>query len=108
MSEIIQFESWKLVADQNKSCVRSDEWCVRRAGWGGFAAGTAKGRAPLRRAFLRQGKNINVGFCAAGFVFMVFSRQPKNIMGWGELFAARLLEDFVRQPAAPSRDAGPP
>jgi len=34
---------------------------------------------------------------------MVFSRRPKSNMGWGELFAARLLEGFVisqQRPAA--------
>ena len=104
----IPFNKLKLAANQKTHCVQSAGGSVRGAGCGGFGAGTAKSGAPLRQAFLRQGKNINVGFCAAGFVFMVFFRQPKNNMGWGAPFAARLPSGFERQPAAPSPDAGPP
>ena len=73
------------------------------AGCGGFAAGTAKGRAPLRRGLLRQGKNINEGFVPLVLCLWFFPAGRKAIWVGGELFAARLLEGFVisqQRPAA--------
>ena len=61
----------------------------------------------LRRALRSAIKqNINAGFCAAGFVFMILFFVRRNITRALDYLPPAAFR-FCVKPAAPSRDAGP-